>query len=153
MTRVSWVKGTGTNCLPTSARTCQPLPGLPYKSRSAMADECYVATFTKHPVTYAVLAWLANAHWGPASTVADLGSVQIAFLGVFARWGPWLISNDAQRRRWWTPTKAGFESASLTSKSSLALNGKTFKGKWACCAFIVTIWEAKQVAIWYFYGV
>lgn len=50
-----------------------------------MADKCYVATFTKHPVTYAAPAQLANARWGSASAVADLGSVQIAFLGVFAR--------------------------------------------------------------------
>lgn len=70
---------------PASARTCQPLPGPPYESRSEMADEGDVATFTKHPVTYAVSARLAKAHWGSASPVADLGSVQIAFLGVFAR--------------------------------------------------------------------
>lgn len=132
---------------PASACTCQPLPGPPYKSRSAMADECYVATFTKHPVTYAVPAQLANAHWGSASAVADLGSVQIAFLGVFARCGPWLISNDAQRRRWSTPTKAVSEQVKAYSG---ALNGKTFKGKWVCFAFIVMTWEARQVAIWCF---
>lgn len=128
MTRVSWVNGTSTNCLPTSARTCQPLPGPPYESRSEMADECYVATFTKHPVTYAVSARLANAHWGSASAVADLGSVQIAFLGVFARWGPWLISNDARsvggRGR---PKQVRL--LRLVKSYSLALNGKNISRK------------------------
>lgn len=104
-----WMESAQIASTPPPGRTCKLLPGPPGGSRQALTL----------PHLQNILPHMLFCHRLPTHTGArpvwlqTPGQYKLPFLGVFARWGLWLISNDAQRRRWAGSAKTGCEWAPL----------------------------------------